>query len=213
MASKAARMARRKARASGMRGGHNKREDVARYPSGRIDYRAQERRESAAEVRARHFGLSKADAQTDRAGSVFGRMALQGEVTEDQYLAGREFEKRRAAYLRAIAAPPSSRSGSDIGYIHERVEARPDDDDAKAYVPPTEDEYVEQCRRAKHRFAVFRRAVMEADPLGLMALETIVCEDKRSDKLAGSLRIACNAVGREIERSLRRSRKAASCGA
>jgi hypothetical protein len=40
---------------------------------------------------------------------------------------------------------------------------------------------------------------MEADPFGLMALETWVLEDRADFKLLGSLRVACNAIHRTLK--------------
>lgn len=199
------------------RGGHNKREGVPRHPSGGINYGALERQEGivsiARDARIRMYGVAANDAMTDKAGSVFGRMYLQGElgavkhssgVAEAMYEAGVEFAKRRHAYLHAIQSPRSPRSGSDIGYVHDALQGDAEPGmDAAPVVVLDDEAYAQRCTRAKARYAEVRRAAMEADPLALMALEMIVCEDRQSDRLFGPLRVGCNAIARMM-RSERR---------
>jgi hypothetical protein len=188
------------------RGGHNKRDDVPRYPNGRINYTEMAAAEdivaTAREARQRLFGIAANDAVSAHAGSVFGRMYLQGEFgptkakdghAEAIYVAGMEFAKRRQAYLSAIAAPSGPRSGSDLSGGGRHIGA-----------DLNSQEYVEKCARSRQRFSEIRRVCLDADPLSIMALEAIVCDDKMVASLVGPLRIACNAIHRELVSQKRR---------
>lgn len=182
------------------RGGHNRKADVPRYPNGRINHTAIEHEReivsTAKSARERMFGIAANDALSDKAGSVFGRMYLQGELgplkgreghAEATYAAGMEFARRRQAYLSAIAAPSSPRSGSDLSGGGRHI--------GMDHNAP---EYVEKCDRARRHYAEIRRVCLDADPLALMALEAIVCDDRMVAPLVGPLRIACNAIQRDI---------------
>ncbi|ALN73544.1 hypothetical protein [Aureimonas sp. AU20] len=182
------------------RGGHNKKLGVPRYPSGDVNHAAIEKQKDIVSVataaRVRLFGIAANDALSDKAGSVFGRMYLQGELgpvrgkegmAEAVYEAGMEFARRRKAYLSAISAPPSPRSSSELsgGGRHIGVDNE-------------SDAYAQHCARSRARYAEIRRVCLDADAMSIMALETIVCEDKMSAALVGSLRIGCNAIHRTI---------------
>lgn len=182
------------------RGGHNKKADVPRYPNGRINHAAIENEKAivstARAARERLFGIAANDSLSDKAGSVFGRMYLQGELgplkgkeghAEAVYMAGMEFARRRKDYLAAIAAPSAPRSGSDLSGNGRHIGASFEDA-----------AYVERCDRARRRYAEIRRVCLEADPMALTALEGIIWEDKMLASLVGPLRIACNAIHRNV---------------
>jgi len=199
------------------RGGHNRREDVERFPSGGINYEAERRKQSnrqcAEAARIRIHGVAANDAASQEAGSVFGRLYLQGELgarstdrkktgpAEEVYQAGLEFARRRAAYLQAISSPKPTRSGSDIGYVHEKLEASADDAVRLSLSDPHA--HAEWCERARSRYAEVRRACLETDPFALMAMETIISDDRMVDALVGPLRVGCNAIARLLRHGKR----------
>lgn len=199
--SKKAQRAARKA----SRGGQNKRADVVRYENGRIDYGATEKASeitaTARRNRLRLPGVTAANVQTKTAGSAVGRMYLAGEINQGQMKAAEEFAKRRANYLAAIQAPRAPRSGSDLGYLAERLssENMPEADPVRVF--RTEDEMAEYVAKRKALYQEVRLVVMRADPLGLMAMEQVAVDDKQavSDVTMGAFRVACNAVARMLK--------------
>lgn len=200
MRTKSARIARK-------RGGQNRRDDteVERYPNGRIDYTSTNKREDVMAVakaqRIKLPGVVAGNANSATAGTILGRMLLQSEISEAQYRAGKEFEKRRAAYLQAIQAPKTGRSGSDFGHIRDPQEPEHSAETVfRSYdVDGSTESYVERCNRARSRYSDVRSAAMNADPLGMMAMVTIVCEDQMVPLLVGPMRVACNAIARELQ--------------
>ena len=195
----------KKAKLASKRGGQNRRDDVDRYANGRIDYGGTANRESVMAVvtaqRMKYPGVVAGNANSATAGTVIGRMLLQEEINETQYKAAKEFEKRRAAYLAAIQAPRSPRSGSDIGYIHEEKVEPPTVESVfgTPVISDPEEDYAERCERSRLRYSKVRSAAMQADAFGLMAMETIVCDDKMVEMLVGPMRMACNHIARELK--------------
>lgn len=61
---------------------------------------------------------------------------------------------------------------------------------------PFDDDRERMDKRAINRWKEMRCAILESGPLGMMAVETIVLENKPVDKLIGDLRLALNAVER-----------------
>jgi hypothetical protein len=165
--------------------GRKRKQNVERYPSG--DPKPEDARETVIEARQRLFGMDRAFAGTQEAGTVLGRALLAGDISQDQHDAAREWEARSREYSIALGSR-MPRSASEFG--------GPSGYDGRTGDEP---DYIAHCDRAKARYGEVRRAAMEADPFGLMALEVWVLEDRPDFKLLGSLRVACNAIARVIK--------------
>lgn len=174
--------------------GRPQREDAPRYAGGRINYaeirQADRAQATVIDARMRLWGLSEDQAKTPTAGTVFGRMYLQGELTAEQYEAGQQFHARRQGYLHAISAPPAPRSGSDLHGVRGK-----DGSDG------SDEAYTERCNTARRRYADIRRVILDADGFGMFALEQVICDDRRADdeRTMGSLRVALNAIARVLK--------------
>jgi hypothetical protein len=166
------------------RPGRKRKPDQQRHPGGKIVQRPEDARETAIEARVRLFGISREEAVRQEAGTAIGRALNNRDITRDQYDACMEWAVRLDSYERAIGVR-RVRSASDYGGVGGFDGS---DGDAPAYV--------ESCQRARRRYGEIRKWIMDADPLGLFALETWVKEDKEAYALIGALRVAANAINR-----------------
>jgi hypothetical protein len=166
------------------RPGRKRKPDQQRHPGGKIVHRPEDARETAIEARQRLFGLSREEAVRQEAGTAIGRALNNRDITRDQYDACMEWLVRRDAYDRALMVP-KQRSASDFGGVRGY-----DGGDG------TDEDYVAQCNKARSRYGEIRRWILDADSLGMMALETWVLEDREAYVLVGSLRVAANAINR-----------------
>jgi hypothetical protein len=165
------------------RPGRKRKLDAPRRTDGKA-VRQEDARETAIEARVRLFGISREQALRQEGGTAIGRAYDNKDISRDQYEACMEWLVRLDAYEWAILVQ-RHRSASDFGGIRGH-----DGSDG------TDERYVETCNRARSRYGEIRRWIMEADALGLMALETWVKEDKEAMTLLGSLRVAANAINR-----------------
>jgi hypothetical protein len=101
------------------KGGRPRNHDAERYPGGQIkhDYRADENEKqikgTVVDMRQRLYGLSEADAKSDLAGFVLGRMRLDMAINEVELKAGERYAEDMARYYRLTGIPaPSPRAQS-----------------------------------------------------------------------------------------------------
>lgn len=148
----------------------------------------------AIEARQRVFGVSKADAKTQLAGSAIGRLLMgsnlaSGEQARAFSEAADEFREKRARFESAIDAKRLTTSTDYTGIRQGR--SRDMEDPA----------YVSWCNAVRRDYAEIRRAILEADPLAMTMLEMVVIEDKepRNDVTMGALRSGLNAVYRVLQ--------------
>jgi hypothetical protein len=175
--------------------GH-KRHGVPRDSKGRIERRyydgndmtAREARSVAIQARVRVFGISPELASIDaqvNAGSVIGRMRLQGSLTADQWDALDWWLRQRDAYLRAILAKREGSSGAGPGNGGE---------DTDGYAEWCEDKIKlwDEIRDVIQDMANETRAQLFA------ALDYIAVKDIYLPHLEGPLRYAANAIHRRF---------------
>lgn len=165
--------------------GRKRKQNVERYPSG--DPKPEDARETVIQARQRLFGMDRDTAVRQESGTAIGRALQMRDISQEQHDAAREWEVRSREYSLALGSR-RQRSASEFG--------GPSGYDGRT---GDEQDYILQCERAKNRYAEVRHAAMEADPLGLMALETWVLDDRADFKLLGSLRVACNAIHRVLK--------------
>lgn len=165
--------------------GRKRKQNVERYDSG--DPKPQDARETAIEARQRLFGMSREVAVRQESGTAVGRALQNGIISQDQHDAANEWHARQREYSLALGSR-KQRSSSEFG--------GPSGYDGRSGDEP---DYIAHCERAKLRYGEVRRAAMEADPQGLMALEVWVLEDRAEYGLLGALRVACNAIARVIK--------------
>jgi hypothetical protein len=169
------------------KGGRKRKQNAERHPAGQIVWKPEDARETVIQARTRLFCMDRDTAVRQEAGSAIGRALQAGELSQEQHDAAREWEARRREYSLALGSR-KQRSASEFG--------GPSGFDGREGDDP---DYVTHCERAKARYAEVRRGAMEADPLGLMALEVWAFEDRADFALLGSLRVACNAIARVIK--------------
>lgn len=160
----------------GRRGGRPRKQNVAREPNGRIS-RSTEICKQAIYARMRLFGLTEKSAGSYLAGTVVGRMVMQGSLTRDQYDATIEYSRRRNAYQCAI--------GAKADYKEPRPDHEPDGD------------FESFCRKAKLDHAEMIEALSELcvslrSPAPMSALDVFVVRDIYESTLEGDLRLALN---------------------
>lgn len=166
-----------------------------REPSGRLSRRAEHVREReemteaeaksvVIEARVRH-GIPRhladlSDAGRPNAGTVHGIMRLRNELDQDQWSAAEWFLGRRAAYLRAVAAP---------GRPIEPVEAAVGEDDAADWARAAIGRYHEVLDCIRDVSSQVRAPVISA-------FDVILVRQQYLPHLVGDLRIGLNAVHR-----------------
>ncbi len=179
---------------SAPRGRGRRRKGAARHPGGKLKQRSSAERADeimavARDARRRVHGLSKTNARRAEGGDLLGRLSLSGEITRQQFDAGRGYASLKRDYDRAMLARrlvsaadlrgpggPDHRDGSDPGY--------------RAWVQGVLSAYDRT-----------RRALAESpDPLAAMVLDGVVLDGRQMWRFIGTLRIALNAVGRVLSR-------------
>lgn len=165
------------------KGGRPRKQNVPREANGRVSrtYAAASAYKAAIEARARIFGLSEKDASDQKAGTVVGRMALSGTISQDQYEAAQKYTEVRNAYLRAIYAKQD--------YKEPRPEVEGDGD------------YESFCRRAREIYDGMQDALRELcieqrSPGPVSALDNFINRDVFLANLEGDLRLALNRLSR-----------------
>ncbi|KAA0970297.1 hypothetical protein FPY71_07165 [Aureimonas fodinaquatilis] len=135
--------------------------------------------------RVKHLGVSDEVAKQQSSGNAIeylGQMKLiDGGLNKNQVHAAERIEEAKAAYDAAILLP-RQRSSSDY------------DGPRGAGSSVITDEYEKQAKRSIETWAMMRRAILESGPLGMMAVEAIIFENKLAYKLLGDLRLALNQV-------------------
>lgn len=163
--------------------------EAKRYPNGEvvhrpIEEREQDARQIATEARQRVFELSVAHSSRIEATSPLGRLLLSGIITQEQFNASEEYVVVVKRYEKAILIRRPGSAG-DLDRTHGF-----DGDDG------TDERYVEQCNAARRAYSEARRALLEADPLAQMAVNTWAIEHIEADKMIGELRVGLNALAR-----------------
>jgi hypothetical protein len=162
-----------------------RREPCGREARPSVEDREREMRETGYAARERVHGLSKANSAERHAGHAIGRAFIVGELSREQALAGEEYERVQRAYAVAIAARGRGASASDYDRMG-GYDASEGDEEA----------YVETCAKARRRMAESRRALLEAGPFVLLAVDAWTIEDKQVWGLLGDLRLGLNALAR-----------------
>ena len=181
--SKKAQRAARKA----SRGGRPPKEGP-RYETGRRKPETvAERQATAVEQRMRAFGMTRDEAKKAESGTVIGRLSRNapeyGGLSKEQVSAADFIAMTKASADAAIQAP--------------RVRSSTD------YVGPTSggcgfvgSEYETWARDSVDRWKKLRPVILGSGPLGMMAVETMIFENKEAGSMIGDLRLAINAVHR-----------------
>lgn len=173
-----------------------KRKAGPREPNGRLSRRTDDKQaqrsideQSAMQVgkdaRVRQFGVSPADAATELAGTVPGRLLLTGEITRSQYDASVAWGTAHVRYLRAIDAPPGPKA-VEIG----RASGRSLNADLTA----------DQCNRAIALWNAAKRVLVEANyyhPGSIVAAcEYFEIRNEFHPHMLGDYRVGMNALAR-----------------
>lgn len=160
-----------------------------RLPSGKVVERPDRERQedvlrTATEARQRVLGVAPSDTRRPEAGSAVGRLKLTGVISQDQYEAAKTYESVYRGYERAILVRRPSSPGN--------FDKVPGFDAGDG----TDERYVEQCTAARRNYGDARRALLDADPLAQMAVNTWVVEDVPLYHCVGELRVGLNALAR-----------------
>jgi len=109
------------------------------------------------------------------------------EFTQRHHDTARSFHELHDDYLSVIAAR-RQRSSSEFNSVHGHDNTNPFERDIARKHAAIEEAY----RNA-------RRAILESGPLGMMAVETIVIENKEVERLRADLRCALNSIARLVK--------------
>lgn len=144
----------------------------------RPEERADKVRAVGINARQRQFGLTEAQASSEHAGTVLGRLWLRHIITEEMRDAGYRYWSRVRAYRKAIRVRGVS-SGGDL----ERGAGHEGDAD------PTPEE-IADYEAAIERHRQYRDALLNAGMLCLLVVDAVVLEGKdmpshRGDLMAG----------------------------
>lgn len=155
--------------------GHLKKETVA------------ERQSTAVEQRMRAFGMTREEAKKAEAGTVVGRLSRNapeyGGLSKEQVSAADYIAMTKASADAAIQAP---RVRSSTDYVGPTGGACPLEDGA----------YAEWAQGSVERWRALRPVILGSGPLGMMAVETMIFENKEAPSMIGDLRLALNSVHR-----------------
>jgi hypothetical protein len=159
-----------------------------RYADGHLKKQTVAQRQATViSQRMRSHGLTKEEAAKAEAGTVIGRLSRNspeyGGISKEQVSAAEYIAMAKASADAAIQAP--------------RVRSSTD------YVGPTgggcgfdDDGYAEWARGSVERWRKLRPVILASGPLGMMAVETMIFENKDAPSMVGDLRLALNAVHR-----------------
>ena len=172
------------------RAGKKRRQNVKRYPMGRIVH--DNPMTTAIEARIRQFDLSPERAKRPESATAIGRLYDNRDsegnrmISRAQLDALNEWMEARHKLSLALSTP-MQRSASDYagrgGY-----DAR-DGDDA---------EYVRFCRAAQAKYDRLHFAIQCSGPSGHQAVKAWCYEDREDMKLIGDLRLAANEIARAL---------------
>jgi len=149
----------------------------------------------AKEARQRVFGVSEADSATELAGSVCGRLLLQGSISREQLDAAIAYQETYAAFQRAIDAPAPPRAVNIGGFSS----------GAPRDMSP------DQCEKFKARWKAAKSVLTELDiaqrgtSVTYAACDYIVLNDRFLPHLFGDLRLGLNALARHYGLVARRA--------
>lgn len=191
--------------------GRKRKWGVKRTPSGRIsqaknvrqelrDNEAQETERAAMAValdaRARLYGATEKTWKDQKYGSVLGRLCVAGEISHEQFEAGRRWLELRSRYLRALDAP------------NQPLEPRSTDGPVRACSQCGAGVLCDECRadwadRVTARYeaameALIAETVARRDPSVVASLATIVERDQCMFRMVPGLKIALNALARHF---------------
>lgn len=182
MSKKAKRLAKKASR------GGRPRTEGPRYSDGhRKKETVMERQATVIGQRMRAHGMTKDEAKKAEAGTVIGRLSRNapeyGGLSKEQVSAAEYIALTKASADAAIQAP---RVRSSTDYVGPTGGGFALDDSA----------YEEWARGSIARWKEVRPVILHSGPLGMMAVETMVFENKDADSMIGDLRLALNAVHR-----------------
>jgi len=170
--------------------GRPRRKGAVREPNGRISrsgIRHEPADKTAIEARMRHMGLSRDQAQDQKAATFIGYLNLMGRedgLSDSQYEAATNFLSLRDAYLRSLKAPGVVYDGEGCSSSSDEV---------------TED-YEDWAKRTKERYDDCRKAIQEEQNNSRenlwAALDLVVIRDQWLPHMIGPTRMLCNALGR-----------------
>lgn len=179
--------------------GGRKRRAGKREPSGKLSRRVvdkQARRtideqsamQVAKEARQRVFGISEADSATELAGSIVGRLLLQGAISREHFDAAVAFQATYAGFLRAIDAPPSSPKAISIGAPSGPSPA----DMSRAQAETAKKHWRDACMALSVANIPYPENVL------FLACDRIALREEYQPHLHGDLRLGLNALARHF---------------
>lgn len=184
-----------KARAKGYkrrsRRGRPRIEGKLREPNGRISRAANSAARVALEARARHTGLSIAQAADPRSENYLGRLAILGRgegLSDDQYIAAVKFLEIRNDYRRSLLSPGAYYEATGLRYGADNME-----------------EYTAWCKRVRQRYTSALKAIQESQFDNghenlYAALQYVIVDGLELPHLLGAARMVLNALHRHFRR-------------
>jgi len=174
------------------RRGRPRLEGRLREPNGRIARAQKPAALQALQARARHAGLTLAQARDPRAETYLGRLAIFGRgdgLSRDQYEAAQNFLALRNDYRRSLLSP---------GAYYEATGIRLGEDNMA--------EYTAWAGRVKKRYNGALKAIQEAQLDNgreniYAALQYVIIDGLELPYLLGAVRLALNALHRHFSRS------------
>ncbi len=139
----------------------------------------------AKEARQRVFGVSPQDSATELAGSVCGRLLLQGSINREQMDAAVAFQETYAAYQRAMDSPPPPRAVNIGGFSSGTPREISTEQSIKAKA-----HWKAACTALSRANEEHRSTALYA------ACQYVVLRDEFLPHLFGDLRLALNALSR-----------------
>lgn len=176
--------------------GGRKRKQGKREPSGKLSRRTAERQarrttdeqsamQVAKEARQRVFGVRVADSGTELAGTICGRLLLQGSINRAQLDAATALQETYAAYQRAVDSPPPPRAVNIGGFSSGSASEMSPERAAKAKA-----DWENACRALSRANEEHRTTALYA------ACLYVVLREQFLPHLFGDLRLALNALAR-----------------
>ena len=146
------------------------------------------------EARMRHHGLSERDASNNLAGTVIGRLFMQGQqneevlcISQDQYEAAVWFLERRNDFKCAHLSPDAFWKNLGRG-------GEPDEESYETFVKSARSIWRQIMEALQEKQTQTRTAVIEG-------VRQFVIDDRYMPHLLGELREGLNAIGQVKERS------------
>lgn len=189
MSSFAAKRRAKLARRAGRKPKEGERHECGKLVQPSVQETEKQRMATVVAQRVKHQGLSEATAKLKLGGNVIARLGAtrpeDGGLDKNQVKAAEYIEETKACYDAAILLP-RSRSSSDY------------DGPRGAGSSIISEEYEKQVKRTVEAWKAIRSVILESGPLGMMAVETIIFENKHSHRLVGDLRLALNQVHKTL---------------